>query len=247
MWPPSSRAGMIYWAMQRVYISIYFSVKLDRFRAKTIIQLQCFNSSCIETRGALPLERRGTEKFCPHVVKASEALNCKQFAVTETIDIQEIVAKVSDENLEKSLLNESSDGDLTIYKLPSGNIAVPILDMFSSRTSGPFVHVRESKCELGSCSKTKSKKHTLLEKGVSLCPHIMIGIVIIIPLFPQPTTQKKLSKPKLDPQLNSTEFKVRLHSYMWSTTTHHKLFVLLLLLTAQLAGRLPVCVTHRLV
>ena len=159
------------------------------------------------------MERRGIEKFCPHVVKASEALNCKQFAVTETIDIQEIVGKVSDENLEKSLLNESSDGDLTIYKLPSGNIAVPILDMFSSRTSGPFVHVRESKCELVSCSKTKSKKHTLLEKGVPLCPHIMIGIVIFIPLFPQPTTQNKLSKPKLNQQLNSTEFKVRLHSY----------------------------------
>ena len=124
---------------------------------------------------------------------------------------------------------ESSDGDLTIYKLPSGNIAVPILDMFSSRTSGPFVHVRESKCELGSCSKTKSKKHTLLEKGVPLCPHIMIGIVIFIPLFPQPTTQNKLSKPKLNQQLNSTEFKVRLHSYIViHTTPPHSMFSRLL-------------------
>ena len=122
------------------------------------------------------MEKRGTAKFCPHVAKASQAFNAKQFASTEAIDIQAVVAKVCDEVLEKSLLNESSDGDLTVYKLPGGNIAVPILDMFSSRTSGPFIHVRESKCQLESCSKkTKSKKHTLLEKGVSMCPHSMLG------------------------------------------------------------------------
>ena len=122
------------------------------------------------------MEKRGTEKFCPHVAKASQAFHCKQFAPTEAIDIQEVAAKVCDEVLEKSLMNESSDGDLTVYKLPGGNIAVPSLDMFSSRTCGPFIHVRDSKCQLESCSKkTKSKKHTLLEKGVPLCPHSMLG------------------------------------------------------------------------
>ena len=121
------------------------------------------------------MEKRGTEKYCPHVAKASQAINCKQFAPIETIDIKEVAEKVCDEVLEKSLMNESSDGDLIVYKLPGGNIAVPTLDIFSSRTCGPFIHVRDSKCELESCSKTKSKKHTLLEKGVSICPHSMLG------------------------------------------------------------------------
>ena len=46
----------------------------------------------------------------------------------------------------------------------------------------------------------------------------------------------QLSQPKLNQQLSSTEFEVRLHSYRVIHPTPHKLFVLLLLLlTAQLS------------
>ena len=147
------------------------------------MKFQCYNSSCIETRGSLPLERRTIDKFCPHIVKANEAMSCKQFAPTETIDIQKVVTKISDEMLEKSLLNESSDGEVTVFKLPNGNIAVPILDIFSSRNSEDFVHVRDLKCSLDSCTKKTSKKHTLVEKGVPVCPHSMLGKINTLSLI----------------------------------------------------------------
>ena len=141
------------------------------------MRLQCYNSGCIETRGALPIDRRLTEKFCPHVVKATEAQNLKQFATTETIDVEKLNGKVSDEALENSLKNETADGELTVYLLPNGNIAVPILDTYSSRISEEFVHVRDLQCQLEICSKkSKSKKHTKVVKAVPLCPHYTIGM-----------------------------------------------------------------------
>ena len=92
------------------------------------------------------------------------------------MNVQKLIDKVSDENLEKSLLKESSDGEVTIFKLPSENYAVPILDLFTSANSEDFVHVRALKCSLDNCArKTKSKKHTLVEKGVPMCPHSMLG------------------------------------------------------------------------
>ena len=92
------------------------------------------------------------------------------------MNIQKLVDKVSDENIEKSLLKESSDGEVTIFKLPNENYAVPILDLFTSANSEDFVHVRSLKCSLDNCArKTKPKKHTLVEKGVPMCPHTMLG------------------------------------------------------------------------
>ena len=92
------------------------------------------------------------------------------------MNVQKLIDKVSDENIEKSLYKESSDGEVTIFKLPNETYAVPILDLFDSVNSEDFVHVRALKCSLEICArKTKSKKHTLVEKGVPICPHSMLG------------------------------------------------------------------------
>ena len=123
-------------------------------------------------------------------MQAKEAMVQKQFAPTETIDIQSVLNKISDEDLERSLLNESSDGEVTVYVLPGGNIAVPILDIFSSENSEQFVHVKDFNCPLDNCAKkAKSKKHTLVQKGVPLCPHSML-----VHFLPKKMHQDKISK-----------------------------------------------------
>ena len=139
-------------------------------------EFQCYTSNCIQTRGALPAEERSSAKFCPHIVKAREALSRKQFAPTATVNVQELMKKVNDEKLEKSFLNSSSDGEVTIFKLPNDSYAVPLLDEYSSPNGEDFVHVRGVVCALDSCSrKTKTKKHAKVEKIVPTCPHSMLG------------------------------------------------------------------------
>ena len=117
-----------------------------------------------------------SKNFCPHIFKAKEALKHGHFAQLEAINIHSVFKKVTDENLEESLLRESSDGEVNVYLLPGGNIAVPMLDMFATKNSETFVHVRDSQCSLQTCSKkVKSKKHTLVEKGVPVCAHSILG------------------------------------------------------------------------
>ena len=95
----------------------------------------------------------------------------------------EVLQKVTDENLEQSFLSESSDGEVAVYLLPGDNIAVPILDMFSCDSEATYVHVRDFKCSLGVCSKVKSKKHTLVEKGTPHCAHSILGNIFVTFLF----------------------------------------------------------------
>ena len=117
-----------------------------------------------------------TKNFCPHIEKAKEAFLKKSVAPTKTIKIAEVLKKVTEENLEQSLLNESSDGEVAVHLLPGGNIVVPILDTFSSYSESSFVHVRDFKCSLAVCSKQgKTRKHTLVEKGTPHCPHSILG------------------------------------------------------------------------
>ena len=118
-----------------------------------------------------------SKNFCPHIFKAKEALRQERYAEVEAVDIKAVLKKVTDENLEESLLRESSDGEVTAYLLPGCNIAVPMLDMFATENSENFVHVRDFQCSLPACSKkVKSKKHTLVEKGVPVCAHSILGI-----------------------------------------------------------------------
>ena len=117
-----------------------------------------------------------SKNFCPHIFKAKEAQLQEHFAQLEAIDIHAVFKKVTDENLEASLLRESSDGEVHVYLLPGYNIAVPMLDMFATENSETFVHVRDFQCSLQTCSKkVKSKKHTLVEKGVPVCAHSILG------------------------------------------------------------------------
>ena len=122
------------------------------------------------------MEERKTSKFCPHIVGATEAFSRNQFATTANVNIEKLISKVSDEILEKSFMNESYDGEVTIFELPNRYYAVPMLDIFSPTQSEDFVHVSDLKCSLDICTKkTKSKKHALGRKEVPICPHSMLG------------------------------------------------------------------------
>ena len=109
-------------------------------------------------------------------MKAREALTRKQFAPTLTVTVQSLMEKLTDEKLEQSILNSSSDGEVTIFKLPNDSYAVPLLDIYSSPNGEDFVHVRGLVCDMDICSKkTKSKKHAKVGKAVPTCPHSMLG------------------------------------------------------------------------
>ena len=64
-----------------------------------------------------------TDSFCPHIIKAKEAIVKKQFAESKVVDVYEVLQLVSDEELEVQLLNASSDGEINIFSLPGKNIA----------------------------------------------------------------------------------------------------------------------------
>lgn len=160
--------------------------------------LQCFSPGCLESRGALPEEERLTRNFCAHIAKAKEALSQKQFAPSDSVNIQTVLEKVHDESLERSFTNESSDGEINLYFLPGANIAVPVLDIHAAGNLPEFVHVRDLQCSLDICSR-KSKKHTILEKGVPLCAHRIL--LNFLPKVDKGLKQKKETKHLIDAQL----------------------------------------------
>ena len=52
---------------------------------------------------------------------------------------------MSDDVLEREYKSASSDGEICIYKLPGGNLAVPLLGMEKTKVMTDFVHLRDLK------------------------------------------------------------------------------------------------------
>lgn len=162
--------------------------------------LQCFSPGCIQSRGALPEEEKMTRNFCAHIAKAKEALTEKQFAPSDSVNLQTLLKKVNEESLERSFTNESSDGEINVYFLPGSNIAVPVLDIHAAENLPDFVHLRDQQCSLDICSKGgKSKKHTIVVKGVPLCAHKIL--VNFLPKVDKDLRPKKETKHLIDAQL----------------------------------------------
>ena len=117
-----------------------------------------------------------TKGFCTHITQAREAILSKSYANVATVNLTDILSKVCDESLEKALISESSDGEITVYQLPGENIAVPLLGTEKTEFLTDFVHLRDLKCSLDTCSKkSKSKLHTLVLKGTPVCQHSLLG------------------------------------------------------------------------
>ena len=137
----------------------------------------------MQVKGSLEKEDR-SGNFCEHIKKARFASFKKKLATVETISLQKILDKVSEEDLEKAFKLESSDDEITIFHLTGKQIAVPILNLERDCSSGStekFVHLKDLKCTMDSCTrKLKSKKHTLVVKGVSLCRHSLLGQASVI-------------------------------------------------------------------
>ena len=98
------------------------------------------------------------------------------FATTVTLSLDEVLAKVTDEDLEKEIIAESSDGEIFVHKLPGGNLAVPRLGSEKTKLMTEFVHLRDLKCTVEKCQKGKSKLHTLMVKGAPVCRHLLLGM-----------------------------------------------------------------------
>lgn len=141
-----------------------------------IFHFQCFSSGCLLTRGALSDHDRLTKSYCTHLQQAREAQVTRTFASVVALDLEKVLLKVTDNNLEKELKNESSDGEVFIFKLPGENLAVPLLGSEKTKLDTNYVHLRDKKCNSESCTKLKSKLHTLVVKGIPVCRHVLLGM-----------------------------------------------------------------------
>lgn len=111
----------------------------------TNIIFQCLNNECLLTRGALPEHERLTKDYCIHIQQAREAQATRTYASVVAIDLEKVLDKVTDDILERELMNGSSDGEICIYKLPGGNLAVPLLGIEKTKLMTDFVHLRDLK------------------------------------------------------------------------------------------------------
>ena len=143
-----------------------------------MFNVQCSNSPCMQVKGSI--QRGDSPKdFCEHMKKARAAYTNNMYAREEYISLKKILDKVSEEELEKAFNLESSDDEITVYHLPGKQMAVPMVTLDGegrSNQSETFVHLKDLKCTLDSCTKKlKSKKHTLIVKGSLLCRHSLLG------------------------------------------------------------------------
>ena len=122
-----------------------------------------------------------TKVFCKHIEHAIEAQRNGQYAKSIALSLDHVLSKVTDEELEQELLEESSDGEIFVYKLPGGNFVVPLLGCEKSKLMTDFVHLRDLNCSVERCSKGKSRLHTLMVKGAPVCQHLLLGMTS----FPQ--------------------------------------------------------------
>jgi hypothetical protein len=114
--------------------------------------------------------------FCPHITQAREAQRVSNFAEAVSVDVESLLARVSEETLEKVFRDNSSDGEIVVHVLPGGNLAVPLLDTEKTQFMTDYVHLRDLKCNIDACSKkVKSKLHSLVVKGVPVCRHSLLG------------------------------------------------------------------------
>ena len=137
---------------------------------------QCLNNACLLTRGALPGYERLTANFCSHIKAAKEAKAKNCYAKVIAIELDKVLAKVTDDDLEKEIRNESSEDEIFLYKLPGGNLAVPLLGIEQTKLLTSFVHIRDLKCSVDACLKGKSKLHTLHIKDSPVCRHLLLGM-----------------------------------------------------------------------
>ena len=117
-----------------------------------------------------------TTNYCTHITQAHEAKASKSYAEHVLLDLQDVLSKVSDEDLEDAFKNESSDDEICVFVLPGGNLAVALLGVEKNQFMTDFVHLRDLKCSMDKCvKKVKTKLHTLVVKGLPVCRHSLLG------------------------------------------------------------------------
>ena len=120
-----------------------------------------------------------TGSHCDHLKHARKAEAAQKFADQVVLDLDKILSKVSDSNLEHEIKMESSDGEVHVFQLPGGNLAVPLLGLDKDQYMTDFVHVRDLKCSLQECTKkTRSRHHTLVVKDQPVCRHSLLGHLV---------------------------------------------------------------------
>ena len=127
------------------------------------------------------MNERETANYCTHIKQARQAQVSKSYAELAVLGIENILSKVTDEDLEDAIKSESSDGELQIFLLPGGNIAVPLLGLDKNQFMTDFVHVRGNVCTIDKCvKKVKSKLHTLVVKGQPVCRHSLLSTYYLL-------------------------------------------------------------------
>ena len=75
--------------------------------------------------------------YCPHITAARDAEEHKRYASIDFVNVEDLAKRISDEDIEKLLQDQSIEGEIAVYNLPGGNQVVPNI-----YEDDAFVHVR---------------------------------------------------------------------------------------------------------
>ena len=96
----------------------------------------------MEARETLPASGRLTAIHCYHLMQARRAEATGTYAESALLQLDQVLARVTDQNIEEKIRMQYSDGEVHVYLLPGGVLAVPVLGLDKEKYMLDFVHIR---------------------------------------------------------------------------------------------------------
>lgn len=90
----------------------------------------------MNTKAVLSPQQKDSN-YCPHMKAALDAKSEKRYAAIEFVNVEALLKKLADEEIEKTLNEHGVDGEIWVYTLPGGNQVVP-----NFYEEDEYVHIR---------------------------------------------------------------------------------------------------------
>ena len=71
----------------------------------------------MEIKSGLTLDQKEGE-YCSHISPAREAVTSKRFAKSVLVNVNDLLKKLHDPEVERVMVENSSDGDISLFQLP---------------------------------------------------------------------------------------------------------------------------------
>ena len=96
----------------------------------------------MEARGTLPASDQLAGNHCIHLTLARQAESNETYAEQAVLGLEQVLFRVTDGNLEEKIRMQYSNGEVHVYLLPGGVLAVPLLGLDRDQYMTDFVHIR---------------------------------------------------------------------------------------------------------